>query len=339
MHWAQIRAFQMMLLSGLVGTVPLVDAAAIISDGTDGPFNGGGALNLDADGIFNFTTITVPEGLTLSFVPNLDNTPVILAATGDVTINGTISVSAGHFSGVPGPGGGSGGAAGANGAIPGESGSGPAGGPGGPPSGGIGNAGGGGAMATDGLQATSRTGGNPAPGAGAIGFPGPSGGSGGGGGSGGWFFGVGLGGGVGGGAGGGLLITTPGDIIVNGSILANGGHAGWGFANVFAFAGPGGGGSGGNVILEGAGVSLGASAVISAIGGAGGGLSTETAAFDPFFFSNGAHGGDGYVLIDAAIVDIDPDAIIDGTFVPVPAALPLLVAALAVVGCWHRKAA
>lgn len=225
MHSAKIRAFQMMLLSGLFGTVPLADAAAIISDGTDGPFNGGGA------------------------------------------------------------------------------------------------------MATDGLQATSRTGGNPAPGAGAIGFLGSSGGSGGGGGSGGWFFGVGLG------VGGGLLITTPGDIIVNGSILANGDHAGWGFANVFAHAGPGGRGSGGNIIVEGAGVSLGASVITFAVGGAGGGLSTDTVAFDPFFFSNCAHGGDGYVLIDAAIVDIDPDAIIDATLVPAPAALPLLVSALAVVGC------
>lgn len=306
-------------------------AATIVSDGSDGAWNGGGTLTLDSDGVFNFTTIDVPLGQTLRFARNAGNTPVVLAATGTITIAGTIDVSAGNFNGVAGPGGGDGGAAG-NGPQAGADGAGPAPGAGGgfPASLKPGNAGGGGAMATDGLVASQFTNTEPGAGGAAIGFPGPVGGSGGGGGSGWIFFGVELGGGVGGGGGGGLLITTPGEIVLNGSILANGGHAGWAFANIGGFGGPGGGGSGGNVMLEADGtITLGTSASVQARGGAGGGLSTQTVPNDPFFFSSGAHGGQGYLVLSAAQIDLDPGATIDATLVPLPPsallfAVPLL---------------
>jgi hypothetical protein len=87
-------------------------AAAVVSDGSDGAFSGGGTLTLDADGVFNFTTITIPAGATLGFARNAANTPVVLGAIGNVVIDGTIDVSAGHFSGVAGAGGGDGGAPG-----------------------------------------------------------------------------------------------------------------------------------------------------------------------------------------------------------------------------------
>lgn len=316
-------------LCGLVVLAPGLPAATILSDGSDGAFNGGGTVMLDADGVFNFTTITVPLGATLRIAPNATNTPAVLAATGDVVIDGTIDVSAGHFSPLAfGPGGGAGGANG-HGAASGQSGTGLSPGHGGQfPGGGVGNAGGGGGMATPGLVATSRTNSSPAAGGAAIGYPGPVGGSGGGGGSGWVLFGVELDGGGGGAAGGGLLITTPGSIIVNGSILANGGHAVWGFANVFGFGGPGGGGSGGNLMLEASGIALGSSALLSAIGGAGGGLGTEPVAWDPFLYSNGAHGGRGYVMWSADSIDIDPGATINAEVVPVPAAAWLFLTGL-----------
>lgn len=300
-----------------------IHAATIISDESDGELSGGGTLALDADGIFNFTNITIPNGATLRLTANAANTPAVLAATGDVVIDGTIDVSAGHFSRLAyGPGGGSGGLAG-HGAAAGTAGTGPSPGAGGefPPSLKPGNAGGGGGMATPGLAATQYTNSAPGAGGGMIGFTGPVGGSGGGGGSGWLFFGVELSGGVGGAAGGGLLITTPGTITVNGSILANGGHAGWAFANIGGYGGPGGGGSGGNIMLEATEISLGATATVSAVGGAGGGLSTQPVPNDPYLYSNNADGGIGYLALVADTVTIAQAATVNAAVVPVPPAI------------------
>ena len=72
-------------------------AAPVISDGSDGPFNPIGPLftvDLPSDGIFNFTTINIPEGVTVKFNRNAANTPVYFAATDDVIINGVIDVTA-----------------------------------------------------------------------------------------------------------------------------------------------------------------------------------------------------------------------------------------------------
>lgn len=330
--------FRILVAAAVLTLLTGVASAAVISDGSDGAWSGGGTLTLGPDGIFNFTTIDIPSDATLRFARNAANTPVVLAATGDVTIDGSINISGNHFSGVAGPGGGDGGSAG-NGSGAGLPGDGPSPGQGGPSVGGsnVGNGGGGGGMATPGLTATSRTNSNPGPGGLAIGFAGPIGGSGGGGGSGATIFGVAVDGGVGGGAGGGLLITTPGQITLNGAILADGGHAGWAFSNLFGYGGPGGGGSGGNIMLEADSVTLGASAVISALGGAGGGRSTEPVPNDPFHYSSGAHGGQGYVAFSTGNLSIDPGATIAATMVPLPATLPLFASALAGIGLFRRR--
>src|SRR5690606_25469692 len=149
------------------------------------------------DGVFNFTTITIDAGRTVSFTPNsTDNVPVLFLATGDVVINGTLNVSA---SSTGGPGGGRGGTAGVN-RTDGGVGSGPSpglGGPAGSPN--PGHAGGGGGMATSGLTAIRWTAAPPAPGGDAIAYPAPLTGGSGGGGGGGWqVFGVNLNGGGGG---------------------------------------------------------------------------------------------------------------------------------------------
>ena len=50
-------------------------------------------LPLPADGVLNYTTITVAAGVTVQFTANALNTPITMLATGDVTINGTIALN------------------------------------------------------------------------------------------------------------------------------------------------------------------------------------------------------------------------------------------------------
>lgn len=49
-------------------------------------------VTLPADGILNYTTVTIPVGVTVTFQPNAANTPVTMLATGDVLIAGIINV-------------------------------------------------------------------------------------------------------------------------------------------------------------------------------------------------------------------------------------------------------
>ena len=53
-------------------------------------------LALPANGIFNFTNVNIPAGVTVTFQRNATNTPVTILASGDVTIDGTIDVSGGN---------------------------------------------------------------------------------------------------------------------------------------------------------------------------------------------------------------------------------------------------
>lgn len=48
---------------------------------------------LPANGVFNYTTVTIPAGVTVKYARNAANTPVIVLAAGDVTIAGTLDVS------------------------------------------------------------------------------------------------------------------------------------------------------------------------------------------------------------------------------------------------------
>ena len=47
---------------------------------------------LPADGILNYTTVTIPAGVTVTFQSNSNNTPVTLLAQGAISVSGTISV-------------------------------------------------------------------------------------------------------------------------------------------------------------------------------------------------------------------------------------------------------
>ncbi len=267
------------------------------------PSPGTTTCDMPADGIFNFTTITIPAGATVRFARNAANTPVTLNATGNVVVNGTIDVSASGQQG--GPGGGDGGAAGLA-FTDGGDGTGPS-----PGAGGAvgtprpGHAGGGGGMATAGATAIRHTASLPAPGGSALPFPSPLSGGSGGGGGGGWnLFGVNLNGGQGAGGGGAVRISTPAAITIAGSIVANGAGGGTGFANAFGFGGPGGGGSGGVIDLDGGVVTLASTALLRAKGGPGGGISTLPI-FSPVFSSE-ANGGLGYARI------VGTDVILNG---------------------------
>lgn len=93
------------------------------STGADGAFSPTGAsgtvvtVPVPASGVFNYTTVTIPAGLKVVYVPNAQNNPVTILASGDVSIAGTISVdgqsgSGAGFGGLGGPGGARGGNAG-----------------------------------------------------------------------------------------------------------------------------------------------------------------------------------------------------------------------------------
>jgi len=183
-------------------------------------------------------------------------------------------------------------------------------------------------MATTGGTATSRTGSNP--GAGGVIIPRPvlvpgrtgGGGSGGGGGGGRLFYGVDITGGPGGGGGGALQISTPGQLTLSGSLVANGGHGGWAFANAFAHGGPGGGGAGGQIELFASQFIITTNATIQLRGGAGGGLSTEPVPNNPFYYSSGANGGSGYVYLNCTN-NIPPTLVTNGVVDALPQILSL----------------
>jgi hypothetical protein len=321
-----IAATSLLITTTLFQT-PAVRAAAVISDGSKGVFHpvGDCVINLAAeapDGVLNYTTIHIPAGVTVYVTPNATNTPVFLAATGDVLIEGTIYLSASHYYAThPLAGGEYAGPAGAAG-MAGSNGFGPGGGFGGPPPAiyldttAHGNGGGGGGMATPGRTATSRTG--PTPGAGGPAIPRPvltpgvhgGGGASGGGGSGIFSSTVPIRGGDGGAGGGALQISTPGKLTITGSLLANGGHAEAAYGNGLGdSAGPGGGGAGGNIELYADTLEL-RHATIEEIGGLGGGLFSEPVSQNPFLYNSGATGGMGYLFVAANSVLIDSATVI-----------------------------
>ena len=262
----------------IVGLTPLGWSFDSGSTGADGAFSPtvDTTLNMPADGIFNFTVVTIPSGVTVKFNKNSVNTPVTFLVSGDVTIDGVIDIRGGDSTevgaagdgnqgddglpGIGGPGGFDGGRGGAPDSAIGSAGLGP----------GAGNQ-------SRGVNTTSSASGTGCGGSGAgylnagsnsqtftnsnstsfcdtnneRALGGQSygvetllpliGGSGGGGASAGDGF-AGSGGGGGGGA---ILIAASGTVTVNGAINANGGRSGNSAGSLAG--GTGGGGSGGAI--------------------------------------------------------------------------------------------
>ncbi|MDF7825068.1 hypothetical protein P4B35_13680 [Pontiellaceae bacterium B12227] len=291
------------------------------SDGSKGPFNPGSNITIDlateaTNGVLNYTTINIPAHVTVRFSPNASNTPVFLAATGDVVIAGTIDISAPSLN----PGGYSGGTPG-DGSVASTDGLGPGGGERGHPYSG---AGGGAGMASNGLHATDLTGANY--GEGGLMVPRPNltqgisggGGSGGGGGSVGYSLGgIAMAGGDGGTGAGALQISTPGLLQISGTLKASGSTGGIGSATAFGHGGPGGGGAGGTIELYSTTLEITSNAVISAKGGKGGTIDTR-----PIWYSSGADGSIGYLTLVAEHYQISPDANIHDIAMQ-PAGFPL----------------
>lgn len=228
----------------LLSLTPLVGHAFNSgSTGADGAFNPqvNTELQLPPDGVFNFTSVNIPNGVTVTFKRNATNTPAVILAQGDIVIEGTIDVSAkppaplgGDLSddGLPGVGG-PGGFDGGHGTIKGvtDAAAGDGLGPG---------AGGGGAYRQRGGcagHATAAVCGTRPGGAYGSSLLRPLIGGSGGGGHGGSEFGETTTGG-GGGGGGAILIATSGKIRVNGTVRANASFAGGSYAG-----GPGSGGA------------------------------------------------------------------------------------------------
>jgi hypothetical protein len=64
------------------------------STGADGPFSPtvNTVVTLPPSGIFNYTTVNIPAGVTVTYLKNTTNTSVVILATGDVTIAGSLNV-------------------------------------------------------------------------------------------------------------------------------------------------------------------------------------------------------------------------------------------------------
>jgi hypothetical protein len=273
------------------------------SSGADGAFTPttNTTLTPPANGVFNFTTISIPSGVTVRFTRNAANTPVTLLATGNVTIVGTLDVSAanggsvvdgtflGSNAGAGGPGGFDGGS-GANGvaATVGGTGLGPGGG---------GPGAGAGYAATGGIVSPTGTPGAPYGNAELLPLIGGSGGGGG-------DATLGTTSAGGGGGGGAILIASSGTITLTGTINARGGSGGGG-------NNPGGGGSGGAIRL-----------IATTITGAGGTLDVRGGSGNSGIGIASGGGSVGRVRLEA----YTNSAIVNVNAVPPSVALPSAVA-------------
>lgn len=215
------------------------------SNGSDGAFNPttNTVINMadHPDGIYHYTSVVIPVGVTVSFIPNAANTPVVWLVQSNCVIAGNLNLS-GLSGSVGGPGGHRGGyGAGGDGALPGD-GVGPGGGIGGT-NGICGGNGSFGTLGQEGIGGVISQ--NPSgPGYGNVFLLPLIGGSGGGGLA--WNAGQGASTGTSGGGGGGAILIAASDTVqIDGSIQAPGGEGGIPYPY---YETPGaGGGSGGAV--------------------------------------------------------------------------------------------
>ncbi len=209
------------------------------SNGSDGAFNPtvNTVINMAShpNGIYQYTSVNIPSSVTVTFVPNANNSPVIWLVQSNVVISGTVIVSGQNATGGSG---GSGGAGGPDG-YQGGSGS-PNGSFGFGPGGGVAfastNSAWGGISAGGGSYATASCVGTVYGNSFLIPLLGGSGG------------GASSSLARGGGGGGAILIAASGQITLNGQVSANGGNATY-YPDPSASSNWGGGGSGGAIRL------------------------------------------------------------------------------------------
>jgi hypothetical protein len=225
-------------------------------------------------GIYQYTYVTIPNNVTVTFIPNATNSPLIWLVQSNVVINGTVDVSGqfqnGQYGGSQGGLGGPGGWAGGNGGSEAAPGQGPGGGPGG-------QCGSGGQYSYGNAFLIPLLGGSG--GGGSTNCFGENGG---------------------GGGGGAILIAASQTITVNGNLNANGGNAptGWG-------GGPSAGGGSGGAIRLVASLITGNGWIHGSGGGSGGG--SGMVRFDTYqnTYSGGIQGvnftqGSQFIIIPSA---------------------------------------
>lgn len=208
------------------------------SNGSDGAFNPTANVVINMadhpDGIYHYTSVNIPAGVTVTFIPNAGNKPVVWLVQGNCIVSGVVNLTGAQSNGITGAAGGPGAFRGGNGSTQ----QGVAPGDGGGPGGGKATTGGyagNGSFGSLGSCDIAR-GQNPAGEIYGNTFILPFiGGSGGGG------FSSSTGGG---GGGGGAILIAASSITVNGAIRASGGN---GFAT--SNTSGGGGGSGGAIRL------------------------------------------------------------------------------------------
>ena len=182
------------------------------SNGSDGAFNPATSTVINMadhpNGIYQYTSVTISNGVTVTFIPNANNSPVTWLVQENCEIDGTVDVS-GQSPGIGGPGGYSGGMTGSNPTA----GQGPGGGPASL------------AVSSYGCNASYGSSGSDN----GLNYSGPTYGNifilpliGGSGGSGSYYYG-GFGGANGGGGGGAILIASSNQIQLTGNIWALGG--------------------------------------------------------------------------------------------------------------------
>jgi hypothetical protein len=285
-RWAILAALLLFAMSVNVRAQNTFNSGSTGADGAFAPTTTQ-SIAVPDSGVFNFTTVNIPAGVTITFTRNSTNKPLTILASGDVVIAGTINIDgkvgntngSGGFGGPGGFNGGSGGY-GFDQSFTGVPGDGPGAGGGGISSSTttFPGSGGGGGFGTNGAVGQSGTvSGQAGPRFGTVTILPLVGGSGGGGG----------GarnndrGGAGGGGGGAILIASSGTITFSGTIQGRGGNGGSGNAG-------GGAGSGGAVRFI-ANTIVGAGN-LNVSGGSGGGANLSF---------NGGSGGQGWVRIEA----------------------------------------
>src|SRR6266550_9154022 len=92
-RWAALVALLLPLFSVAV-TVQAQNTFSSGSTGSDGPFSPATSQSIVVpdSGVFNFTTVNIPTGVTITFTRNLTNKPMTILASGDVVIAGTINL-------------------------------------------------------------------------------------------------------------------------------------------------------------------------------------------------------------------------------------------------------
>lgn len=262
------------------------------STGVDGAFSPtvNTTVQLPPGGIFNFTSVNIPAGVTVTFQKNTTNTPVVILASGDVTIAGSVNVGGTAAPGVGAAGDGATGDDGANGV--------------GGPGGFDGARGGIGSTAAGANVITNKAGSGLGPGGGANGLTVIS-----------WsaFGRTSLWGGTGGGfatasaagsrgttSSGGITVTQiPGGAGYGSSALLPliGGSGGGGGGGGESAPGAGGGGGGGSLLIAASGT-VSVTGSIFANGGAGGNTSLATATWG----AAGAGGSGGAIRVVATTI-------------------------------------